>query len=239
MSSAAVDRIKAAALFLGTIVTLSSCDDPGYLGSPLSRPPPGVPRTDMRPRPWPYAAFTRGREDTFDFHVEVPVDADLTRLPHANDAVFTCAPGEWTSDLHCSLRWRAAPEDTGRYLVRFRARNDLLGGLDTTLIYTIAHDGDQRPVMTCPDTLNFVVGVRRQVTVSASDPDGDPIFDLQPDSRQVGAFRVLSWAFRFSGSRASGTGWIVADEPGYAYLRFTATNATNADGGILLQAAEP
>lgn len=239
MNSAAVGRIRLAALVLGTILTLSSCGDPGDLGSLLSGPMPGVPGTDTRPQPWPYAAFTRGREDTFDFYAEGPVDADLTRLPHANDAVFTCVPGEWTSDLHCSLRWQAAPEDSGRYLVRFRARNDLLGGLDTTLIYTIAHDGDQRPVVTCPDTLNFVVGVRRQVTVSASDPDGDPIFDLQPDSRRVGAFRVLSWAFQFSGSRAGGAGWIVADEAGYTYLRFTATNATNGDGGILLRAAAP
>jgi len=216
------------------IPLLASCDGIGV----SYRPPgtQGLPTEDTRPRPWAYAAFTRGREDTFNFYATGPVIADLSQLPHGDEAVQSCGPADYSGNIPCILRWRAAPEDTGRYAVTFRLKADWVGGIYNTLVYTVAHDADRRPFITSSDTVNLVVGVAREVTLSASDPDGDPIFEFGPDRHQVGAFRILSWAPRFVGSTAYGTARVVADGAGYAYFRFTATNATSADGGFLARA---
>lgn len=185
----------------------------------------------------PYAAFLRGHRDTLAFQAAdangdpiLSVEANLSSLPSGNDAVFSTALGP-SGVLGCQLLWTATMSDTGYYAISFTAKNALTGSPDTTLLYTVGHAVDIDPVVTCPDTVHVTVGIPQTISVMATDPDGDPIFQLLPteplDTSTVRPFNRLSWTHTLSGSTAAGILQVRANVPGWFPVRFTAINAAH------------
>jgi hypothetical protein len=211
-------------------------------------PPAPAPPSTAAPR---YAAFVRGRADSIEFHASDsngdPVDSvafDRSAFPASNRPGFSVAPIQpLRTLLRCTLRWTAQPADTGSYRAIFTAINHQRGAPDTTLVYTIGHDPDTPPLVTCPDTLHLVAGLARTVTVSASDPDGDPIFEFWPgdpisDSPLL-PINLLSWTPAVSGSSATGTLRLRANQAGTFRLSFTAINALWGFGATTLAVSPP
>lgn len=187
----------------------------------------------------PYAAFLRGQRDTLTFQAIdangdpiLSVLADLSELPPGNDAVFSTTPMTGApGSLECRLQWTAMASDTGQYRVSFVAMNALTGPPDTTLLYTVNHAADIDPVVTCPDTVHVTVGVPHSITITAADPDGDPVFELLPtdplDARPILSFNRLSWTRTLNGSTATGTLQVRANVTGWFPVRFQAINAAH------------
>jgi hypothetical protein len=198
-----------------------------------------------------YAAFVRGQTDSLrvmaidaDGDPVHSIEADLSGLPPGNDATFSILPpSSGTNVLEGRLTWTPAPGDTGRYPVSFTAINDRRGASATTLIYTIDHVDDQFPIVTCPDSLHLEVGVEQVVSVSAEDPDGDPLFQFVPtDPLYTGKqlpVSLLSWNAVISGSRATGSLRLRANRAGIYSVSFTAINAGHGFGTMTLVAREP
>jgi hypothetical protein len=231
---AASSRSKAIAgcLFGATVLTVVSCGE--EIDFPHA-PAPQVPPSTTAPA---YAAFLRGQLDTLTFQAidangdaVQSVEADLSELPPGNDAIFSTAALAGTSGLRCRLLWTATDADTGLYRVTFIATDERTGPTDTTLLYTVDHAVDIDPVVSCPGTVYVTVGVPQAFSVTATDPDGDPLFELWPTeplgSSLYQSLNLLSWTFASNGSTAAGTLQIRANVAGWFPVRFTAFNAAH------------
>ena len=218
-------------LLVAAVASAASCGpEIRFPQAPLPPVPPGIAAP-------PYAAFLRGRLDTLDFSASdgdgdpvASVRANLTGLPPGNDATFSTAAVPGLSGLQCRLLWTAGTSDTGVYPVSFTASNAMTGPTETILLYTVSHEVDTFPVVTCPDTVHVVVGVPHTFSVTAADPDGDPILEVVPSVHRPGSnvnylIHELSWTRTLSGSTAEGTLQIRVDGAGWFPVQFQAMNA--------------
>ena len=210
-------------------------------------PPLEVPPSTTAPR---WAAFTRGQLDSITFDAidangqpVQEVEVDLSGLPPGHDATLSTQPVPGSTSTRCTLHWTPATEDTGLYRAIFTAVNALRGGPDTTVVYTIDHVDDLPPVVTCPDTLHLVAGVPRDISVSADDPEGDPLFLFTPtsplDTGTIRPVNPLAWSSTIQGSHASGTLRLRVNVAGVFSIQFTAQNHLHGFGTILLYAQDP
>ena len=227
------------------LLAISSCgtflDPETWPTAPLPNAPPGT----LAPR---WEAFTRLQPDSITFEAIdgdgdpiAGVEADLSDLPPGHNAVFTTriVPGS-PYRRRCTLRWTATAGDTGLYRVVFTAVNEMRGAPDTTILYTNDHVADLPPVITVPDTVQVLVGGPWDITVSADDPEGDPIFLFVPTdpigSSTQQALNLLAWTPTLAGSHATGVLRIRANQPGYFEIRFTAVNAMHGFGSLAVRA---
>jgi len=234
-------------------VLLVGCDTIGFgtLGPPLPIPP-RPPAIDA-PR---YAAFMRGREDTLAFYAwdedgdAFSISASCSALPRNEGAKVTMNPivGD-PGSYRCFLRWTAAPTDTGIYRVSFRGVNRLVGDPDTTFIYTVDHDVDLPPRVSCPELMGLNVGDVRTFSVIFDDPDGDPILELTSPMVFTSSWKnerpkVLSWTSVRTGNRITGTISLLAEKlpaeyPADYYVVFNAVNALHGGGRTRLVVSGP
>ena len=191
-----------------------------------------------------YAAFVRGRRDTLRVwaHSTTSVRADLSDLPPGHDATFSqVILEEYPGNLVYDLLWTPTESDTGFYHVSFTASGQT-GAPDTTLIYTVGHAVDTDPVVTCPDTVYVTVGVPLTFSITAVDPDGDPLFLLARSfpagSNYYQAINMLSWTWTVSGATASGTLEVRANEAGWFPIQFQAENAGHGFATTLVVARQ-
>jgi chitodextrinase len=97
--------------------------------------------------------------------------ADLTQLPSVGDFNF-----ETANDLQSGVfSWTPTFADSGGYLVSFHATNSQSGSA-TTRIHV--RNTDRAPVVTAPEAVEVFTGLGVSFSVSAEDPDGDPILLL-------------------------------------------------------------
>ncbi len=138
--------------------------------------------------------------------------ANLASLP-AGDASFTPNP----SNTGGTLRWtpQAADAAGGPYSVTFTAQNARTGTASTTIAV------DRPPVVIAPATANATENALLTFTVTASDPDGQPITALTASGLPAGA------TFVPDGTNTSGTFmWTppFSAAPGPYAITFTAQN---------------
>ena len=162
-----------------------------------------------------------------------PIDvlsADLTALPPGHNAVFTKAAG----NLSGTLTWTPTAAD-GReapYIVSFSATNGPTGHANTAL--TIANS-ESPPVVTAPATVSVAENGLLSLTVSASDPNGQPITSLTANLDALPAGNTAS--FSVNPDHTSGTlTWTPTylDAGGYG-VSFTASNAMSGTAQTTIQ----
>jgi len=230
-------------------VLLIGCDaiGIGISTAPPAPIPPMRPTVDL-PR---HAVFTRGREDSLAFNAwdengeSFTLSADLSALPRRETAVITMNPivGD-PGSYRCILRWTAAASDTGIYRVSFRGANRLVGDPDTTLVYTVDHDLDLPPGVSCRESMGLVAGVANSVSVIFEDPDGDPILEVPTPMVEkkwyYDPLEVLSWTTIRMGSQVVGTVFVRAPKAPAEYaLVFVAINALGGVGRTRLYVSGP
>ncbi|HET9233449.1 MAG TPA: LamG-like jellyroll fold domain-containing protein, partial [Candidatus Eisenbacteria bacterium] len=102
------------------------------------------------------------------------LSADLASLPAGHGAIFTPGPGN-TSGL---LTWTPSFSDAGTYNVSFVVQNALTGFAQTQLLVA---NSDRAPTLTAPSSVAGVEGLPLTISVTALDPDGDPVTSLLAD----------------------------------------------------------
>jgi hypothetical protein len=229
-------------------VLLVGCDSIGIgtVGPPLPVPP--LRPTIEAPR---YAAFTRGREDTLAFFAwdengeSFSISANLSALPRAESSVITMNPiVDNPGAFRCTLRWTAAASDMGIYRISFKGSNRLVGDPDTTIIYTVDHDVDLPPRVSCPESIGLVAGAVRTFSVTFEDPDGDPLLEVPTPvpltNWRYDPLEVLSWTTIGTGSQVIGTVSVrAAKAPAEYFLVFLAINAMHGEGRTRLYVSGP
>jgi len=122
-----------------------------------------------------------------------------------------------------TLSWTPTYTQAGSYGVTFTATNTLTGSASTAITVTDAFPSDRAPVVSAPATRATVAGTPVTFSVSASDPDGDPILSLTASGSAI----TGGGAFATDASNSSGTfTWTPtsAQVGGYG-ATFTATNS--------------
>jgi hypothetical protein len=104
------------------------------------------------------------------------------------------------------------------YVVTFTASNAISGSASTTIFV-----GDRAPVVTAPATVTIPENSPESFTVTATDPDGDPITSLTPASSPP----TPGSTFTVNGTNTSGTfSWTPSFTAAGSYtVTFTASNA--------------
>ncbi len=148
--------------------------------------------------------------------------ADLSGLPAGHNATFSTNASKtsgtltWTPTFFDS---RAVP-----YSIRFTARSDLYQSATTAIT---VDNIDRNPVVTAPATVAALEGIRTSITITAADPDLEPLTSLTADVSGLPAGHNA--VFTPNGSKSSGTlTWTpaYADAGGAPYVvRFRAANA--------------
>lgn len=151
--------------------------------------------------------------------------ADLTASPLPTGATFTAN----ASNSEGTLSWTPALGQQGEYDITFTASNTMIG-FSTTHITIVANGTDQAPIVTAPATQSAAETVLLSFTVTASDPDGDPITSLTASPLPTGA------TFTADASNTSGTfNWTPAvGQVGTYNISFTALNALSGSAGTTI-----
>jgi len=167
-------------------------------------------------------ASESGTEGTLLTFTVTASDADgqaitsLTAAPLPTGATFT-ANAENTSG---TFSWTPSAGQAGSYDVTFTAANALSGSATTHIAIT-AQPVDQAPVVTAPANETGTEGTLLTFTVTASDPDGNPITSLTASPLPTGA------TFTANATNTTGTfSWTPsAGQAGNYDVTFTASNA--------------
>ncbi|HEX7077587.1 MAG TPA: putative Ig domain-containing protein [Candidatus Eisenbacteria bacterium] len=139
----------------------------------------------------------------------------LTASPLPAGASFTANVAHTSG----TFSWTPSFSQRGTYNVTFTASNALSGSAVTQI--NVATNPDRAPAVTAPATENACEAVLLAFTVSASDPDGDPINSLTASPLPTGA------TFSASAAQTSGTfSWTPSFTQAGSYtVTFTAANA--------------
>ncbi|HEU4334375.1 MAG TPA: putative Ig domain-containing protein [Candidatus Eisenbacteria bacterium] len=100
--------------------------------------------------------------------------ASLTAAPLPSGAAFTAGAGNGSG----TFSWTPGFAASGSYSVTFTAANALSGSATTTIVVS---NEDRAPVVTAPPVVDGEEGGVLAFTVSAADPDGEPIGALEAD----------------------------------------------------------
>ncbi len=173
------------------------------------------------------AAATQGQPLTIVVHASDPdsdaigsLGVDLGTLPSAGGATFT--PN--ADNTRATLTWTPGPTDgSGPYVVTFTAANGLSASAQTSITIT---NVDAPPSVTAPATASVVQGQKLTLSVTAADPNLDPIATLTADLSALPAGNDA--VFVVSASHKTGTlTWTptLADSARPYTVTFTAANA--------------
>jgi hypothetical protein len=154
--------------------------------------------------------------------------ADLSALPAGNSSTFVTASGNGSG----TFSWTPGYRDSGSYTVTFRAANTLAVIASTQLAVA---NTDRAPVVTAPSTAKSHSSSTVSFTVTASDPDGDPINSLAIDlSNLTGA------TFTVNATKTSGTfNWTPHVSQGDYTATFIGANALSGSARTLIQVRRP
>ncbi len=128
--------------------------------------------------------------------------ASLTAADLPAGATFTAGPGNASG----TLAWTPDFTQSGSYAVTFTATNALSGSATTQVTVT---GSDRAPVLSVPATASGAENALLTVTITAQDPDGEPITSLTAADLPPGAtftpsaentIGTLSWTPNFSQS---------------------------------------
>ncbi|HET9250682.1 MAG TPA: putative Ig domain-containing protein [Candidatus Eisenbacteria bacterium] len=149
--------------------------------------------------------------------------SSLTAAPLPSGATFT-PNGSNTSG---TFDWTPSFTQAGSYNVTFTASNALSGQASTAI--TIANV-DRAPAVTAPATASGAENALLTFTVTASDPDGDPIASLTASPLPSGA------TFTPNGAKTSGTfDWTPSFAQAGSYdVTFTASNALSGQASTAI-----
>jgi len=144
--------------------------------------------------------------------------ADLTHLPSGNNATFI------SNDTHTAgtLRWQPTYDDSGLYTVSFRATN-ALSGTASTVIHVL--NVDRAPIVSAPHNLFVLPGGTVSFTVTARDPDGDPIQSLTIIPFHMPANSGAAFVLTNSDHTRGTFSWSVGGFTGNFKVVFKAANA--------------
>ncbi len=144
--------------------------------------------------------------------------ADLSGLPAGTNAHFTPGGG----NLSGVLTWTPGFSNAGSYSVTFRAANALAGTATTRIT---VNNVDRAPVVTAPGTVRVNTGGTATVSVTAADPDGQPIASLTADLSKLPAGSFAT--FTTNSAHTTGTlTWVTrTGQAGTYAVKFTAANA--------------
>ncbi|HEU4765151.1 MAG TPA: putative Ig domain-containing protein [Candidatus Eisenbacteria bacterium] len=156
--------------------------------------------------------------------------ASLTAAPLPTGATFTANAAKTSG----TFDWTPASGQAGTYDVTFTASNALTGSATTHLTIT-APTVDQAPVVTAPANESGTEGTLLTFTVTASDPDGQPITSLAATPLPTGA------TFTASALNTSGTfSWTPASGQAGTYdVTFTAANALSGSAATHITITAP
>jgi hypothetical protein len=160
--------------------------------------------------------------------------ANLTSLPAGNNAVFTPS----TDHTSGTLTWTPTAND-GRvtpYGVTFTATSTTLSGTATSQITV-----DQPPDVTAPAAATVTETQPLTVSVTANDPDGQPITSLTADFSELPAGHNA--VFTAAADKKSGTlTWTPTAADGRIppyHVTFTATNALTGSSSTTITVDQP
>jgi protocatechuate 3,4-dioxygenase beta subunit len=138
-------------------------------------------------------------------------------------ATFTPGPGNTSG----TLSWTPDFTQAGGHAITFTAANALSGSGTTDINVT---NTDRAPVVTAPATASVAEGQLLTVSITAQDPDGDPIHYLAPADLPPGA------TFTPAPDRSSGTlSWTPGfSQAGIHPISFTASNALYGVGATVI-----
>jgi parallel beta-helix repeat protein len=150
----------------------------------------------------------------------------VTSLVESNlpsGATFTADPG----DTSGTFSWTPGAGQVGVYTLTYTAANALSGSATTVLNVTLQ---DSPPVVIAPSSISESTLLPFSISVSASDPDGNPITSLTVSGKPQGS------TFTPNGANTGGVlSWTpAANDTGNYHLTFTATNALSGSASTKL-----
>ncbi len=151
-----------------------------------------------------------------DSQVIASLTADVSGLPKGSDARFSVDG----ADTAGTFRWTPTYDDSGSYVVRFHAANARTGSA-AMLIHV--SNVDRAPELSAPNNLFAAPGSILTIRVTAQDPDGDAIqqLDMQPFHMPANSGAV----FVANATRTGGTlTWPLGGFAGNFKLMFHAAN---------------
>ncbi|HYJ33753.1 MAG TPA: putative Ig domain-containing protein [Candidatus Binatia bacterium] len=141
--------------------------------------------------------------------------ASLTGAPLPSGATFTAN----ATNTAGTFSWTPSATQSGTYSVTFTASNALSGSATTAIT---VNNVDAAPIVTAPLSQSGGEGTTITFTVTASDPDGDPITSLTASGTAITAGAT----FTADASNTTGTfEWVAAGPQGSYSVTFTASNA--------------
>jgi parallel beta-helix repeat protein len=153
--------------------------------------------------------------------------ADLSGLPTANNATFTAN----STNTAGTLRWTPTFGDSGTYIVAFEATGGATVSASTTIHVA---NVDRAPVVSSPSVVQVGPNGTVSFTVTAADPDGDPITSLimVPTKLPANSGATLS----VDASSTSGTfTWVSTGFSGNYKVSFVAANALTGESRTNIQ----
>ena len=155
--------------------------------------------------------------------------ASLTAAPLPSGATFTANAANTSG----TFSWTPTNAQLGTYNVTFTASNALSGSATTSITAGV---GDRPPIMSAPATATFGENVPGAFTVSASDPDGEPINSLTASGTAITA----GASFAANAAHTSGT---LSWTPSFGQLGsysaiFTAANALTGSATTAITVAQ-
>ena len=155
------------------------------------------------------------------------LDGDpITSLVGSNlptGATFTADPG----DTSGTFSWTPGTGQVGVYTLTYTAANALSGSASTTLTVTLE---DHPPVVTAPSSISQSTLLPFTFSVSASDPDGNPITSLTVAGKPQGS----TFAPNAANTGGVFTWTPTAGDTGNYHMTFTATNALSGSASTKL-----
>ena len=154
--------------------------------------------------------------------------ADLGGLPPGHNATFVAAAGNTSG----TLRWTPSYTDAGVYSVTLRAANALV--TSAALVITV-NNVDRAPIISAPNHVRAGIGVPVSFSITASDPDGDPITSLTADLSKLPNGTVATFVANATFTEGTVLWSAPAVDKGNFTVTFQASNVLSSSAGTTIQ----
>lgn len=156
--------------------------------------------------------------------------ASLSAAPLPSGAAFTPDAGNGSG----TFAWTPGFASSGNYDVIFTAANALSGSATTTIVVS---NLDRVPVVTAPPVVDGEEGGQLSFTVSAADPDGEAIADLDADMTALPAGHEATFT-PAAGNLSGEFAWpMKRGEAGSYTVTFTASNGATGSAATVINVA--
>ena len=153
--------------------------------------------------------------------------ANLSGLPAVNNATFT----HNLANTAGTLTWTPTFGDSGTYVVSFTATGSLTATASTTIH---VNNADRAPIVVSPSVVQSGLGGTVSFTVTASDPDGDPILSLTMDASKLPPNSGAT--FTTNDTQTAGTfTWVTTGFTGNFKVGFVAANVLTGTSSTNIQ----